>query len=444
MSFLVSGKARNLPEFPSGTNISISKNNITYKDSLKKTDEKFIAEIGQVFHLPTLHNSELQTYAVNFDDVVSGTGEILSDKKVDGKERPWKIHKQASTVLANTIFPLALKVDTECISDNALFSLQNCSGWLLFRRYFETQVMKLEKAFFCKNRLCPTCNWRKSLKLYSQMQEVSSSLIQDFPTARYLFLTLTVKNCAPDQLENTIDKMNQGFKDLVNKGKTRASTKGLKTNLLGYAKAMEIKYDSEPFITPEMYKKSKKYYDLLGLKAGSKNPNYDKYHPHFHVLIMVKDAFFKTGYIKQSQWVDIWQDCMSLDYVPVVDVRVIKPNKKRLDSGASINVNEVAMSSAISETMKYPVKPDSLKLLDFETMEKNEQGKIVEAVALLSRVLHRRRLVTFGGEILKMRKLLQQDDPEDGNLIHVKDDVSVDGEFELVLFNWLKVGCYIC
>ena len=149
----------------------------------------------------------------------------------------------------------------------------------------------MHKAEFCRHRLCPTCNWRKSLKLFSQMKEVSARLLQDFPGARYLFLTLTVKNCSGAELAQTIDKMNFGFKLLVNAGKTNASAKAVKANLLGYAKAMEIKYDAEKTITPEMYAQRKKYYIERGLKAGSANPNYGMYHPHFHVLLMVKPSF---------------------------------------------------------------------------------------------------------------------------------------------------------
>ena len=115
----------------------------------------------------------------------------------------------------------------------------------------------MHKAEFCRHRLCPTCNWRKSLKLFSQMKEVSARLLQDFPGARYLFLTLTVKNCSGAELAQTIDKMNFGFKLLVNAGKTNASAKAVKANLLGYAKAMEIKYDAEKTITPEMYAQRK-------------------------------------------------------------------------------------------------------------------------------------------------------------------------------------------
>ena len=336
-----------------------------------------------------------------------GTGEILSDRKPNGKERPWKTYKRLGTFLYQ-LYGRAREIDETCISPSAYLALERCCSWLLFRRYVEGSVLKLHKAEFCRHRLCPTCNWRKSLKLFSQMKEVSARLLQDFPGARYLFLTLTVKNCSGAELAQTIDKMNFGFKLLVNAGKTNASAKAVKANLLGYAKAMEIKYDAEKTITPEMYAQRKKYYIERGLKAGSANRI--RHVPSaFSRAAHGKTVFFKgTGYVKQEQWAEIWQDCMKLDYTPQVDIRAIKPNKRATEESAA----DAAMTAAISETMKYPIKPDSLKLDAVESMSQQEQDELAAAVICLSHAMKGRRLVTFGGEILKARKALKQDDIE--------------------------------
>ena len=391
--------------------------------------------------VPKLVNAEIIASQDSLPLLVAerGTGEILSDRKPNGKERPWKTYKRLGTFLYQ-LYGRAREIDESCISPSAYLALERCCSWLLFRRYVEGSVLKLHKADFCRHRLCPTCNWRKSLKLFSQMKEVSARLLQDFPGARYLFLTLTVKNCSGAELAQTIDKMNFGFKLLANAGKTNASAKAVKANLLGYAKAMEIKYDAEKTITPEMYAQRKKYYIERGLKTGSANPNYGMYHPHFHVLLMVKPSFFNRGYIKQEQWAEIWQDCMKLDYTPQVDIRAIKANKRATEESAA----DAAMTAAISETMKYPIKPDSLKLDAVESMSQQEQDELAEAIICLSHAMKGRRLVTFGGEILKARKILKQDDIEKGDLVEVGDTPEVKSEFEYVLFNWMKMGCYVC
>ena len=168
-----------------------------------------------------------------------GTGEILSDRKPNGKERPWKTYKRLGTFLYQ-LYGRAREIDETCISPSAYLALERCCSWLLFRRYVEGSVLKLHKAEFCRHRLCPTCNWRKSLKLFSQMKEVSARLLQDFPGARYLFLTLTVKNCSGAELAQTIDKMNFGFKLLVNAGKTNASAKAVKRIFLGTRKPWKL------------------------------------------------------------------------------------------------------------------------------------------------------------------------------------------------------------
>ena len=52
---------------------------------------------------------------------------------------------------------------------------------------------KLVKANFCRDRLCPMCNWRRSLKLYSQVSQVMDVLESEGYC--FLFLTLTLRNC---------------------------------------------------------------------------------------------------------------------------------------------------------------------------------------------------------------------------------------------------------
>jgi plasmid rolling circle replication initiator protein Rep len=397
------------------------------------------------FILPEINNKcKAQYTETELIEHLIGTGEILVDKKISGKENPWKPNKQMNQSLFG-IMGQAIKIDPTCISPSAYDSMGRCSSWLLFRRYLESGEMRLDKAEFCRHRLCPTCNWRKSLKLFGQMKATSIELMKEFPTARYLFLTLTVKNVKGTELADTLNSMNAGFKLLVNSGKTNASAKNVKANLLGYAKAMEIKYDPEEFITKKMFTDRKEYYIARGLRVGNRNSNFNMYHPHFHILLMVKGEFFTgKGYIKQSQWTNIWRDCMKLDYDPQVNIKVIKPNKAKSAEELTGDLQEQAMTSAISETLKYPIKPDSLKLNEFDTMPENQKEKIVEAVICLSHALRQRRLVTFGGQILKARKKLKQDDVEDGDLIGVDGEPVPESEFELVLFKWMKMGCYVC
>ena len=72
---------------------------------------------------------------------------------------------------------------------------------------------------------------------------------------------------------------------------------------------------------------------------------------------------------------------MKLDYTPQVDIRAIKPNKRATEE------RDAAMTAAISETMKYPIKPDSLKLDAVESMSQQEQDELAAAVICLSHAM---------------------------------------------------------
>ena len=44
-----------------------------------------------------------------------------------------------------------------------------------------------------------------------------------------------------------------------------------------------------------------------------------------------------------------------------------------------------------------------------------------------------------------MRKILKQDDVEDGDLIDVGDEPTIESEFDFILFKYFKqMGCYVC
>ena len=60
-----------------------------------------------------------------------GTGEILSDKRPNGKERPWRLHKMNSLKL-HSLYGKALRVDDSVITENRLQSLEQCGDNLLF------------------------------------------------------------------------------------------------------------------------------------------------------------------------------------------------------------------------------------------------------------------------------------------------------------------------
>lgn len=74
-----------------------------------------------------------------------------------------------------------------------------CATVLQFKKDTE-QKRKLHQAYFCQLRLCPVCNWRRSLKIFSQVSKIIQAIEQDREHA-YIFLTLTQKNVSGEELE---------------------------------------------------------------------------------------------------------------------------------------------------------------------------------------------------------------------------------------------------
>ncbi|WP_436967320.1 protein rep, partial [Staphylococcus shinii] len=60
------------------------------------------------------------------------------------------------------------------------------------------------------------------------------------------------------------------------------------------------------------------------------NKNDGSYNQHMHVLLCVENAYFrkKENYITQTEWVDLWQKALQVNYRPVANIKAIKPNQK--------------------------------------------------------------------------------------------------------------------
>lgn len=185
----------------------------------------------------------------------------------------------------------------------------DCASLLLFGL---ENGLTLKSAPFCHVRNCPTCQWRKSLRWKARMYEVYERIKPQYPTHRWLFLTLTVENCHITDLRTVLKTMNNAWKKLT-KRKEFASVDG-------WIRTTEVTRDK-------------------------KNPNTHA-HPHFHCILMVKPSYFGKSYVKQMDWVRMWGDCMGVQYFPNVDIRTVKPK----------DGDDTTLKSTISETLKYAVK----------------------------------------------------------------------------------------
>lgn len=279
--------------------------------------------------------------------------------------------------------------------------LNDCSGWLKFG-FNETNGLVLKQAFFCRCRYCPTCQWRKSLMWKALMYKSYDDIIKKYPTHRFVFLTLTIKNPAIGDLRETIQHMNKSWQRLIKR-------KEFLSVVDGWVRTTEV-------TRPTLPKKNKK--DPTVYCPKTKNTHA---HPHFHVILMVKPSYFSKGYIKQKRWAELWGDCLRVDYVPVVDVRTVKPKKGSDDDG---------VKSAIVETLKYAVKPDDI-------IEDYENPKSREWFYELTRQTHKLRFVATGGAL---KNALKQDDKitNEDMIVTGHDDETSETDDRRLNFGWYK------
>lgn len=227
--------------------------------------------------------------------------EILSDKRKNGKERPWALHKIGNSYLA---------VAYDEVDEAKARRLRDCASWLEFVRTEEG--LKLHNANFCRVRLCPVCAWRRSLKTFGQVFKIVSVAQEDYS---FIFLTLTIRNCYGDALSETLDMLSKSWNRFI-------GYSDIKNVIKGYYRATEVTH----------------------------NLSDDTYHPHFHCLLAVNKSYFSgKTYLKQSVWRELWKKAARLNYNPQVDVRRIKSDK---------------VDGVCAEVAKYAVKPGEVIFFD--------------------------------------------------------------------------------
>lgn len=262
--------------------------------------------------------------------------------------------------------------------------VKQCADYMETTKYSDGSE-RLTHANFCSDPLCPQCSKRKSMKLFNQVSAVVDHLADDY---KFVFVTLTVKNCSGSDLRQTCDELQKSFTRFMDRPRIKSTVKGC-------FRALEVTHDNNEYITYDMYYGSKKrhikpkskYYKERGLKIGDKNPNYDSYHPHLHCIFAVDKNYCDKNnpyYISQRELSEIWQKCLKVDYVPIVDIRACK---QKLQGNDRIYYKK--LSSAVAEVAKYAVKGSDYLC---GTDENNE--KTIET--LLRAIINRKMFAFYG------------------------------------------------
>lgn len=152
------------------------------------------------------------------------------------------------------------------------------------------------------------------------------------------------------------------------------------------------------------------------------NDNTKEYHPHIHVLLMVKPTYFnsKENYISQSDWTEMWEQSANLDYTPIVNIKAVKEKVARDDLKSDFSENGIM--KAVLETAKYPVKPFEIETDKNGKKIRRSEDELTKITGEFLEGLRKKRQLGFGGIFKDIRKELQLDDVEDGDLVNTSDD----------------------
>ena len=299
-------------------------------------------------------------------------------------QKRWVRKKEDSEMLADVYESMGYDRRSERVRD--------CGSWLEFAAPADfSETPKLHFANFCRDRLCPLCCWRRSRKVFGQVSQVMDLIGQKY---RFIFCTLTVRNCSGEELHRVIDKMQKAWNRLMTYKEIRQAFKG-------WFRAIEI--TRHPEYKPEI-----------------------EYHPHFHVIFAVNPSYFTDSkiYIRQKRMCQLWAKAAQLSYDPVVDIRMVKPKASEQPEN-TVDIPELA---AVAEVAKYSVKSADYLNGDFP--------EIQQAVTIFLRSLEGRRLCSYGGVFQKARKQLQLDDETDGDLIHTDPDQKLRTDVAQILYRY--------
>lgn len=262
--------------------------------------------------------------------------------------------------------------------------LRDCGTVLSFGQ-LASGKLSLQRANFCRLRICPMCAWRRALKLGGQMDELMRVVVDRGHT--YLcHVVLTVRNCAASELSVAIKTINEGYRYMMRKIPTVSDA------VIGYYRALEVTY----------------------------NEDEDSYHPHVHSIWVMRDDYMDGHYIPQDLLSTLWGRAIKADYSPIVHISKIDPGADNI-------------SAAVAELTKYTVK-------DSDILDIADEHKRIQVLATIDDVLHGLRLISYGGILRKIRRELAQADLDK---VDLTDDITGDEDIVARYVAIWRNGVYI-
>lgn len=344
----------------------------------------------------------------------------LEDRDRRNRSKYWRENKLMSQILGKALSELGYKKGER---------VSQCTCWLMFKECPEDKghPKRLKHANFCRVRLCPSCQKRRSFIEYRTMLKIAHAVQADHPTIKYLFLTLTVPNVSLDTLGDELTHITQSWSKLTRRTEVKRVIKASH-------RAIEITY----------------------------NHKTNTYHPHMHVILAVGSNYFTKNYIKHERWQQMWAE--STGYTEDV-----------IGSKLQVNVKRLKGEKGVSEACKYSLKPwntsDKEVTKSLKKITKT-QGDITygikghmyirdtpeetrDVVEKLHNALHGKKLTHYAGLFKEYKKQLKlKSGDEESDLTHGVDEESsckcpvCNAEYIQQLYGWVELNrdyyaCYL-
>lgn len=251
----------------------------------------------------------------------------IVDYIADFTEFKEKTNRIANLISNSELLSLRGKKMLACGTQIGLTENENADGY------------KVTAANFCRQRLCPNCQRRRSLKTFATMSQVYNIATAD--GYRFLHIVLTVPNCAGSELSKTIDFLYKKSSLLFRRSgdiHTRAAC-----NTITGAKELREKI-------------AKAFRGVFRALEVTRNESVDienanAFHPHLHCLVAVRKSYFTSrDYVRYDDLRKVWSALTGVENVQVFMGKVT-------DNCA-----------AIAEVAKYAVKPFTDDI-DIKTLE---------------------------------------------------------------------------
>lgn len=306
----------------------------------------------------------------------------------------WGAYKKWSRVVS-----ASLSVSTDAVHKKRASRIYSCCDSVSAVALSDSFIKVDSISQRCRDRLCPLCEWRLSLRRAADFTKV---LVKLGALDKYdlLMCCLTVKNCSGSDLRDKFVELNSGFVKLMRKP--------FGADILGSARSLEVTY----------------------------NFSSDSFHPHLHAIFLVDKGYCIDRALLQSSW----RYVMQLDYDPVIYLDFVDGYKN-----AAYEVGKSAVSSSASDVYfsaaaYYVSGCKGFDLSEFDIRFAYMRDSYV--VQVLADSLRRRRLIEFRGLMrmaiaeLKLGSDVDDDICEQQEFINLVDF----GLFPMALYAWDAVS----